>query len=130
MQQSSSPPVLSFLPATMFLVITGWGGLVAVIYTSPPTVWPRWLFFFFSVIALTGTALPFSAYLNRRFPSNPPSTPGAVLRQALWVGIYFPTLAWLHIPRVLTPAQAILLAIALIFVEWLLRLRDRSQWSP
>jgi hypothetical protein len=130
MQRTSSPPVLSFLPATMFLFITGWGGMAVVVFTATPSVWPRWLFFFFSVLALTGTALPFVAFLNRRFPSTPPASPGTVLRQALWFGIYFPTLAWLQIGRVLTVAQAVLLAVALIFIEWLLRLRERSQWKP
>jgi hypothetical protein len=130
MQQTTSPPVSSFIPVTMFLTITGWGGLVAILATIPPTVWPRWLFFFFSVLALTGTALPFIAFLNRRFPSHPPVTSTIVIRQALWAGIYLPTLAWLQIPRVLTIAQAILLAVALLLIEWLLRLRDRSQWRP
>jgi hypothetical protein len=130
MQRAASPPVTSFLPTLMFLLITGWGGLAVLIWYSPPTVWPRWLFFFFSVLAVTGTALPFVAFLNRRFPSIPPAAPGVVMRQAIWVGIYLPTLAWLQIPRVLTLAQVILLAIAFITIETLLRLRERSQWIP
>lgn len=130
MQNSSSPPVTSFLPATMFLAVTGWGGLFFLLYYMPPTVWPRWLFFFFMVLALTGTTLPMVAFLNKRFPTTPPATPGIILREALWFGIYFPTLAWLRIPRVLTLNLAILLAAALILIEWLLRLRERSQWKP
>jgi hypothetical protein len=114
----------------MFLLISGWGGLGALVYYAPPTVWPRWLFFFFAVLAVTGTALPFVAFLNRRFPSIPPAVPGVVVRQAIWVGIYLPTLAWLQIPRVLTLAQVILLGIAFITIESLLRLRERSQWIP
>ncbi len=130
MQNPGSPPVKMFLPASLILFLVGWGGLAATIYYFPPTVWPRWLFFFSSVLALTGTALPVTAYLNRRFPSDPPATPGVVVREALLIGIYFPTLAWLRIPRALTPALALLMAIALILIEWLLRLRERSQWKP
>jgi hypothetical protein len=52
------------------------------------------------------------------------------LRQSLWIGIYGPTLAWLQIGRVLTVALTILLAIGLILIEVLLRLRERSQWKP
>jgi hypothetical protein len=130
MQTTSSPPVRIFLPASLFLFVIGWGGLAAVIYFMPPTVWPRWLFFFLAVIALTGTVLPVVAFLNRRFPSIPPVTPGVVVREAILFGIYFPTLAWLRIPRVLTPTLALLLALALLLVEWLLRLRERSQWKP
>jgi hypothetical protein len=104
--------------------------MAAVIIFMRPTVWPRWLFFFLGVLAVTGTALPVTAYLNRRFPSQPPATPGVIVREALICGVYFPTLAWLQIPRVLNLALALLLALALILVEWLLRLRERSQWKP
>ncbi len=130
MQSMSSPPVRWFLPASLFLFGIGWGGLGIVIYFMPPTVWPRWLFFFLGVLALTGSALPVTAYLNRRFPSKPPVTPGVVIREAILFGIYFPTLAWLRIPRVLTLALGMLLALALFLMEWLLRLRERSQWKP
>lgn len=126
----SSPPVRSFLPAALILALSGWAGLVYLVVYTLPTVGPRWLFFFLTVLALTGTALPFVAFLNRRFPSLPPPTPGVVLRQALWLGIYGTALAWLQIGRVLTPALAALLAIGLILIEWLLRLRERSQWRP
>ncbi|RPI88580.1 MAG: hypothetical protein EHM41_00720 [Chloroflexi bacterium] len=127
---ASSPSVLSFLPASIFLMLTGWGGLAAVIYMFPPLVWPRWAFFFFGVLACTGTALPVVAFLNRRFPSNPPPTPGVIMRQAAWFGVYFPMLAWLRWPRLLTPTLALLLAFGLLLIEWLLRLRENSQWRP
>jgi hypothetical protein len=127
---SSSLPVRSFLPAAFILALAGWGGLAALVIYTLPTVGPRWLFFFLSVLALTGTALPFVAFLNRRFPSSPPPKPGVVLRQALWVGVYGATLAWLQIGRVLTPSLALLLAAGLILIEWLLRLRERAQWKP
>jgi len=52
------------------------------------------------------------------------------VRQAIWVGIYFPTLLWLRIPRVVTLPLALLLAAGLILIEFLLRLRERSQWKP
>lgn len=114
----------------MFLLIAGWGGLFVLIKSFPPTVWPRWLFFFFGVLAVTGTALPFVAFFNRRFPSSPPAESNVVMRQAIWVGIYLTTLAWLQIPRVLTVAQVIMLGISFIIIESLLRLRERSQWTP
>jgi hypothetical protein len=122
--------VLSFLPASLFLMLLGWGGLAAVLIYYPPLVWPRWGFFFFGVLACTGTALPFTAFLNRRFTSTPPATAAVVMRQALWFGVYFPTLAWLQMPRLLTVPLALLLALGLILIEWLLRLREHSQWKP
>lgn len=130
MDSTSSPPVRQFLPAAIILALLGWGGLLYVLLFTLPTVGPRWLFFFLSVIAVTGTFMPVVAFLNRRFPSSPPPTTAVVLRQALWVGIYFPTLAWLQIGRVLTPALALLLLLGFILIEWLLRLREKSHWNP
>lgn len=130
MESKSSLPVSAFIPAAMVLFILGWGGLAALVIYTLPTVGPRWLFFFLEVLALTGTVLPLIAFLNRRFPSLPPPTAGVVVRQSLWFGIYGATLAWLQIGRVLTPALALLIAVGLILIEFLLRLRERSQWKP
>jgi hypothetical protein len=130
MDNQASPPVSAFLPTAIILAILGWGGLFVLVTSTFPTVGPRWLFFFLSVLALTGTILPGIAFLNRRFPSSPPPAHGVILRQAIWIGIYFPTLAWLQMGRVLTLALALLLALGLILIEGLLRLRERSQWRP
>ena len=130
MDTATSPPVRIFLPAAIILSILGWGGLIYVFFFTLPTVGPRWLFFFLCVLALTGLALPVVAFLNRRFPSTPPPTSSVIVRQALWIGIYIPTLAWLQIGRVLTPALALLLVLGFVLIEWLLRLRERSQWKP
>jgi hypothetical protein len=130
MDSTLSPPVRKFLPAAVILAFLGWSGLIYLFIYTRPTVGPRWLFFFLSVLAITGTTLPVMAFLNRRFPSTPPTTSVVVLRQALWAGIYFPTLAWLQIGRVLTPALALLLLLGFVLIEWLLRLRERSQWKP
>lgn len=130
MDTTTSPPVRTFLPAAAILALVGWGGLAYIIFFTLPTVIPRWLFFFLAVLALTGTVLPGVAFLNRRFPSTPPPTNSVVLRQALWVGIYLPTLAWLQIGRVLNIAMVLLLALGIVLVEWLLRLREKSQWKP
>ncbi len=130
MDDSQSPPVSVFLPAAIILALIGWGGMAALIYLAMPTVGPRWLFFFLSVLAVTGIALPLAAFLNRRFPSTPPATVGVITREALWAGIYFPTLAWLQIPRVLTSSLALLLLVGFILIETLLRLREKSRWKP
>ena len=125
-----APPVSAFIPASIFLMLLGWGGLIAVILYTEPSGGARWAFFFTAVLALTGTALPAVAYLNRRFPSSPPASIGIILRQAIWIGIYLPTLAWLQIGRVLSPFLALLLGVGLLLIETLLRLRERSQWKP
>jgi hypothetical protein len=129
-ENQTSPPVASFVPTALILGIAGWGGLVALIYYTSPTVGPRWLFFFLGVLALTGTLLPVFAFLNRRFPTSPPASTSTIMREALLAGIYFPTLAWLQLGRVLTTALGVILALGLIAIEVLLRMRERSQWKP
>jgi hypothetical protein len=130
MKSKSSPRVANFLPAALLLFLFGWGGLLALIIASLPTVGPRWLFFFLCVLAITGTVLPVTAFLNRRFPSTPPPSAMVVVRQALWFAIYGATLVWLQMGRVLNPALAILLAIGLGLIEFLLRMSEKSQWKP
>jgi len=122
--------VRAFLPAAALFILLGWTGLFAIINYSEPSGGTRWAFFFFAVLGLTGLALPAIAFLNKRFPSNPPPTHAVILRQAIWVGIYLPTLAWLRIGRVLNISIAILLIAGFVLIEWLLRLRERSQWKP
>ena len=130
MDENLSPSVKTFIPTAMILIVVGWGGLIYLFQNSLPTVGPRWLFFFLAVLALTGTVLPAVAFLNRRFHSPPPATTGVILRQSIWAGIYFPTLAWLQIGRTLTPTLALLLALGLILIEILMRMRERSRWNP
>ena len=111
-----SPPTSSFLPTAIVLMLMGWGGLYYIFAKTTPSGGTRWAMFFAAVLAITGTVLPAFAYLNRRFPTSPPATTFVILRQSLLVGIYFPTLAWLQIGRVLTPMIALLLALGLILI--------------
>ncbi len=129
MDSNSAPRVANFLPAAILLFIIGWGGLGFLIISTLPTVGPRWLFFFLCVLAVTGTMMPITAFLNRRFPSTPPPTSIVVVRQALWFAVYISTLIWLQMGRVLNPALIILLAIGLGLIEFLLRLSEKSQWK-
>ena len=130
MEQKKSPKVRFYLPTTLILIVLGWGGLYILFTHTIPSGGTRWAFFFFTVIALTAIALPSIAFLNIRFPTKPPASVPVIIRQALWVGIYIPTLAWLRIGRILTLAVALLLAAGLFIVEWLIRLRERSLWKP
>ena len=128
---ASSPSVRSVLPASALLILVGWGGLFLLMNTIAPTDWkPLWLFFFLAVLAVCGLALPVTTFLNLRFPSKPPATHVVIMREAVWLGIYFPTLAWLRMGRVLNPLLALLLALGFVLIEGLLRFREYSQWKP
>ena len=120
----------AFLPLSIMLTVTGWGGLLIVIRGTVPTLGPRWFFFFLGVLALTGPALPIVYFLNQRFPSTPPVEDMVILRQSLWVGVFGSTVAWLQLGRVLTTGMALLLAAVFILIEFLLRLFERSRWNP
>lgn len=118
-----------FLPALLMAGL-GWIGLAALIVFTLPTVWPRWGFFVLWVMALTGTALPLLYLWHRRFPSEPPVSPQVVLRQALWVGVYGATLAWLQLGRLVTLWVILGLAAGLMTIEYLIRLREKARWTP
>ena len=117
------------LVAAALLAGIGWIGLIVVVITMIPTLFPRWLFFALWLTALTGTAVPFVRLLHRRFAASgaSPTPGGVILRQALWVGIFGATCAWLQIGRVLSLPVALLLAVGLAAIEWFLRARDRSR---
>ena len=130
MSISRTPHPSAFLPTAIFLFIVGWSGWLYITNFSSPELLPRWLFYFFIVIALTGTALPITAFLNHRFPSRPPVDANVVLRQALWVAIFASTLMWLSFGQVYSLTLAAILLLGLSAFEWLLRMRERSQWKP
>ncbi|MHB8933970.1 MAG: hypothetical protein ACYC6H_10950, partial [Bellilinea sp.] len=90
----------------------------------------RWLFFFFGAASASGLALPVIYFLHWRFPSPSPVTPGIIVRQAMWVGIYFDLLAWFQLGRVLSLPLAVGLATGLGVIEFALRIAERSRFAP
>ena len=107
-------------------MLIGWGGIAALFYFSLPFVWPRWGFFVLVIMALSGSALPVVYFLHLRFPSDPPSESNVIVRQALWVGVYGATLAWLQLGRLVTLYVILGLAGSLIATEYFIRLREKA----
>jgi len=120
------PTFRPFVFPAIFLAVAGWGALILLLNLSLPTLWPRWSFFALLVVALTGTALPLTYFFNRRFPTTPPAEPHVIVRQAVWVGAYFATLAWLSMGRVLTISLGTWIAVGFAVIEYLIRLRERT----
>ena len=120
--------------AGAILAVIGWSGVIWLILISGrlPTVPNRWIFYVLLQIALTGTALPFVRLLHRRFSRRRALfvRAGVMVRQAIWVGLFGTTCAWLRIPRLLSVPMASVIALALIAIEALLRLRERTEWHP
>ena len=122
----------SVVVAGILMAAGGWSGLIWLITNRLPTVPNRWLFFALCQIALTGTSLPLVRYLNQRFSRQRGLfiEPGVLVRQATWIGLLGTSFAWLLIPRLLSIPLVLVLIFALIGIEILLRIRERTQWHP
>ena len=127
---SESTSFRSFIIPTLLLIFGGWGGLAALVYFTEPLVWNRWALFALLFLALTGTALPIVYFFHLRFPSAVPVGPRVIVRQAQWVGVYGLVLLWLRWGELLTLWLTLGFAGGLLAIEWLIRLRERSRWSP
>ncbi len=129
---STEPAQASAVAAGVLLAVGGWSGLLWLVSNQLPTVPNRWVFYALLHIALTGTALPFVRLLNQRFGRERAAflPPGVLIRQAVWVGLFGTVCAWLRIPRLLSVPLAIVLIGALVIIEALLRLRERTRWRP
>ena len=120
----------NYLLSTLALLLIGWGGIAALLYFSLPFVWSRWGFFVLGIMALTGTVLPVVYFFHRRFPAEPPAESNVIVRQALWVGVYAATLAWLQLGRLVTLYIILGLAGGLIAIEYFIRLREKANRNP
>lgn len=116
--------------SALALIIIGWGGLYFVITMTLPLVWSRWGFFALLLMALTGTALPIVYFLHQRFPAEPLAEANVIIRQALWVGVYGATLAWLQLGRLVTLYVILGLAGGLIAAEYFIRIREKANRRP
>jgi hypothetical protein len=88
------------------------------------------MFFVAAVFAVTGTAVPLVAYLNRIIKPFGPATFEMIVRESTLIGVYAGSLIWLNKGQVLTYGLAIILGVGLFIVELLIRLRSRSEWHP
>lgn len=125
-----TPSFRPYLLPSFLLALSGWAGLYFLVNYTLPTLGPRWAFFFLATLALSGSALPIVYFLHRRFnlKNFPPSQ--IITRQALWVGVYGATLAWLQLGKVANLSTVIGLALGLIAIETLIRIREKAQWTP
>lgn len=130
MDNPKLPPFKPFLIVALILGGFGILGLALILNLSLPTLGPRWLFFFFGSAAVSGLALPVIYLLHWRFLSPTPVTPGIIVRQAIWVGVYFDLLAWFQLGRVLSLPLAVGLALGLGVIEFALRISERSRFAP
>jgi hypothetical protein len=121
----SNPSYRGLMLTAFILAGAGWYGLYLVTTNAFPTLGPRWIFFFLWSLATIGTSLPFLWLLNRRFRADSPAPPQVLLREGVLVGLYCSTSLWLQLNRMLSLTLAVLLALGLLAIEWLLRRVER-----
>ena len=119
-----------YIASSICLFVIGWGSAAYAVFGLTPTDWARWLLFFGGTLGLTGLSLPATWFLNLRFPSEPPAGAAIILRQAIWVGVYGALLIWLQQERLVTLWTGLGLAIGLVAIEYLVRMRENARWQP
>ena len=128
-REQISDRVVEVYLAAGTLMFVGWGGMLALLLFTVPTVDARWMFFVLGMSALTGTSIPFIMFLSRRFGKNPLSV-NILMRRAIWVGVIGCILAWLQLGRALTWTIGLLIVSVIVGIEWLIEIRERSLWNP
>jgi len=130
MDDKGSPPVKTFLPISLILAIPGWILLIYLVTQTVPELQNRWFFYAAIVITVTGSSFPIVAYLNRIIKLIGPANFETVIREGIMIGLYAAIMLWLNKGQVLSVSLALILAVGLTLVEILIRLRNRSTWSP
>ncbi len=130
METRPNSSFLPYLSSAISLFVLGWGSAAFAVLALTPTVWARWLLFFGVTLGLTGLAMPVTWFLNLRFPSKPAVGSTVILRQAIWVGVYGAVLIWLQQAHLVTLWIGLGLAIGLIAIEYLIRMRENARWQP
>ncbi|MBP9041316.1 MAG: hypothetical protein KBF64_06035 [Anaerolineaceae bacterium] len=123
------PPFRSILTTSIILTAIGLAGLVIVIFFTLPMLGPRWLLFFLVTLLFSGLALPVVYYFNLRFPSRPVASNTVLVREALWLGVYFDLILWLQFGKVLNFALAVFIFFGLAAIELLIRVAERNRFN-
>jgi len=130
MESQPAPTFRPYLASALSLFIIGCGSAAFAVIMLTPTVWARWLLFFGSSLGLTSIGLPVMWFLNLRFKSEPPAGAGVIVRQSIWLGVFGAVLIWLQQVRLVTVWSSLGLAVGLIAIEYLIRMREKSRWQP
>lgn len=112
------------LSSILLLISFGLLGGFTLLSFTYPTIWPRWLLYVTVIFLGTGFALPLSYLLNRYFSSQKFASRDRLLRESIGTGVYLAFLLWLSIGRLLTFPLALLFGLALLVIEYLMRMRE------
>jgi hypothetical protein len=110
--------------------LLGIGGVVSLIYFTKPTLQFRWLFFFLSLVGVSGFCLPLLSLIHQRFSEPATINENVLLREAIMIGIAVNLIAWLQIGDMLSFALFLLIIAGGVSIEYLIRLTEKTQWRP
>ena len=129
MQSQFISPFSKILITAFILTFTGLTGLAVIVFSTEPTLGPRWLAYFFLTFLASGLILPFIHIFQRRIAKSPVAD-SILIREAIWFGIYVDLILWLQLGRVLNGLIAIFLAGGFIVLEVLLRMSETALFKP
>ena len=121
------------LPIFLFsgiLMLIAWTGLGLVILYLPPTIGPRWLFFFLLFLAVSSMTVPVFYLINQRLERDRQIGFFPTIRESLELAFYVNLLVWLQFGRVLDVVTAILILAVIAAIEILIRIFERSRFIP
>ena len=127
--RSYLPPFGKIFITSLMLSFLGLGGLAYILIAMEPTLWPRWMFYFFLTIAGAGIALPMAYFIQRRLAKQY-IPPRILVRESLFFGIYLDLLAWLQIGRIASNLSVFLLAGGMILLEVFIRMAEKATFRP
>jgi hypothetical protein len=122
--------LIPFLLFSGLLALTAITGLGLIFIYLPPTIGPRWLFFFFLFLAVSSISLPIFALINQRLDENRSLGYLPPVREAMELGLYVNLIVWLKFGRVLDTVTAILILAVFIAIEVLIRMIEQSRFKP
>lgn len=115
---------------SVLLFLVGLTGFVYIFFNTLPTLGPRWLFFFFLLIGVSGLAMPVAAFLNYRFQGDRKVEASDIVREAVLAGVCVDLLVWLQMGKELSSASALIILVGFILIELLIRVIEHSRWKP
>jgi O-antigen/teichoic acid export membrane protein len=122
-----------FLPLLVFsgiLSLTALTGLGLVFIYLPPTIGPRWLFFFFLFVTVSAISLPVFLLINQRIEQGSKLNYTPAVRESLELAFFVNLIIWLKFGRVLDTVTAVLIFAVIVAIEFFLRLFERSRFNP
>lgn len=119
------------LLVAVIMMALGWFGIAEIVRGGGPTLRSVFQLLVLLFFATSGTAMPFVFYANVRFVPITRAVPssGVIVRQSAWFGFFMVGCACLQLiyvgaERALNVWTALILAAALIALEWLIRRRE------